>query len=115
MTQPVAGFHGNATCSIRVKCLEAQGLEVHVGGELDAHTAATLDLVLDDCLAERRPIALDLSSVTFIDRPALAVVTRACRRAPAPITIVATSAAVDRLLALSEDRYGEPPSPRLVG
>ncbi len=115
MTQPVAGFHGNATCSIRVKCLDAAGLEVHVGGELDDHTVVTFGLVLDDCLAERRPIALDLSSVTFIDRPALEAVTRACERAPVPVTIVATSPAVERLLALADERTGEPGAPRLVG
>lgn len=113
MTAPVSGFHGSGTCSIRVKTLDAVGLAVHVGGEVDLAAAGTLRAVLEDCLAERRPIALDLGSVTFIDRAGLDVIDHLCRRAPTPVAVVATSPCVDRLLALTGHR--ELPATRLVG
>lgn len=104
MHEPVGGFHGTSTCSIRVKSVHGAGLHVVVGGELDHHTAGTFELVIEECLAERRPIALDLSGVSFADGRGLDAVLRARRRASVPINVIATSPCVDRVLALAGHR-----------
>jgi anti-anti-sigma factor len=104
MHEPVGGFHGTSTCSIRVKSVHGVGLHVVVGGELDHHTAGTFELVIEECLAERRPIALDLSGVSFADGRGLDAVLRARRRADVPINVIATSPCVDRVLALAGHR-----------
>ena len=113
MQQPVAGFHGSAVCSFRVKCLDAAGLEIAVRGELDLHTVTTFEVVVQECLAEGRPIVLDLLGVTFIDRAALRAIEGLPRRTRAAVTLAATSPCVDRLMRLAgpADVDGE----RLVG
>lgn len=105
MIEVARGFRGNPTCSIRVRRRPSGGLEVQIGGELDSHSASTLEVVLEECVPERRPIALDLSGVTFIDRCALDVITHLCRRATTAVTIEAASACVERLIELVD--HGE--------
>jgi anti-sigma B factor antagonist len=76
---------------------------VVVSGEVDAHTAATLEVHLAAEPVDR-PLRLDLSAVTFMDSSGLRVLIDTHQRtagAEPGLTIVRPSRAVVRLLEIS--------------
>lgn len=74
-----------------------------VSGEVDAHSAPTLEAHLADQPSDR-PLRLDLAGVTFMDSSGLRVLIDAHQRATEadhPMTIVRPSRVVTRLLEIS--------------
>lgn len=73
-----------------------------VAGEVDAHTASTLDAHL--LAALDRPLRLDLAAVTFMDSSGLRVLIDTHQRTADtehPLTLVRPSRPVTRLLEIS--------------
>jgi len=51
-----------------------------LSGELDLASEPTLEALLGEALADKGPVTLDMSAVTFIDSSAVAAIMRALRR-----------------------------------
>jgi stage II sporulation protein AA (anti-sigma F factor antagonist) len=64
---------------IQQRAREDGAVVVSVLGELDLATCARLHEVLDDLVAEQRPVVLDLRGVAFMDSTGLNLLIRATR------------------------------------
>ena len=75
---------------------------VVVVGEVDLASADRLREALDSELGSGRPVLVDLESCTFIDSVGLSVLIQAAQRAGSALGIVSPSAAVRRLIELTQ-------------
>jgi stage II sporulation protein AA (anti-sigma F factor antagonist) len=73
---------------------------VRVQGEVDTATAPRMGEVLDEQLAGKRRVVLDLSDVEFMDLHGLAVLMRVARRDRARFVVARPAPCVVRLLEL---------------
>jgi anti-anti-sigma factor len=82
----------------------ADGASVVLTGELDADGAARLRATLEDTLAPRAVVTLDLARVDYLSQPALAVLVQAHRRlrdSGGALVLASVSEPVERLLRIS--------------
>ena len=73
---------------------------VRVQGEVDTATAPRMEQVLDEQLATKRRVVLDLSDVEFMDLHGLAVLIRVARRDRARFVVARPAPCVLRVLEL---------------
>ena len=101
-------------------------LSVHVRGEIDHHTAASIRQGIDATLFEKRParLILDLSAVSFMDSSGLGLIMGRYSVMkelggemtvwnPSPETrAILALAGMERLVKISYPEGGEPPAPQ---
>jgi len=88
------------TCRLRVDRDPDGTVLVRIAGELDCHSAQSLIEALAGHGVADSPMAFDLRRITFIDTSAYRSLHRIVEHHPAPVTVVVSSPAVERMAML---------------